>query len=201
MSIPEWRGTRSRPTQQAARRDEVLDRLIDLFLRDGFRSLSVDDMARWARCSKRTIYTLGDSKEQVVLAVVRGFFRRCTSWIADRVNLIDDPIAQIGDYLRLIAQALAPASPQFFIDVDAFAPASEIYRQNTRAAAEEVQRLVREALGKRSRMDAEFIGAVAGIVMHAIHRKELEETAGLDDAAAYHALADLIVAGVRGDRP
>ncbi|ALJ21879.1 hypothetical protein AOA12_19045 [Microbacterium sp. No. 7] len=190
--------SRTGPAQQAARRDALLDSLIELFLDDGFRRLSVDDMARWARCSKRTIYALGESKEQVVLAVVRGFFRRATGWIAQRLDAEADPTSQIGDYLRLISQALAPASPQFFADLDAFAPAREIYQENTRIAAERVQELARQAVGERSRMDAEFIGVVAGIVMNAIHRKEVEALAGLDDAAAYRALADLIVAGVRG---
>ncbi len=198
MSQTERLGARRRPAQQAARRDSLLDSLIALFLRGGFLSLSVDDMARWARCSKRTIYTLGDSKEQVVLSVVRAFFRRATEWIARQLDAKADPTTQIGLYLRLIAQALAPASHQFFADLDEFAPAREIYRQNTRVAAIQVQRLVRQAVGSTSRMDAEFIGTVAGIVMNAIHRKEVAEATGMEDAEAYRALANLIVAGVRG---
>ncbi|WP_396655694.1 TetR/AcrR family transcriptional regulator [Microbacterium sp.] len=194
-------GARQRPAQQAARRESLLDSLIALFLEDGFRGLSVDDMAAWAHCSKRTIYTLGESKEQVVLTVVRAFFRRATEWIERNLDRGADPTRQIGSYLLLISQALAPASPQFFADLDEFAPAREIYDQNTRAAAAQVQQLVRGAAEPMSRKDAEFIGTVAGIVMNAIHRKEVAEATGMDDADAYRALARLIVAGVRGSRP
>lgn len=192
--------TRARDSHPGDRREAVLSSLIDLFLRGGFRSLSIEDMARWAHCSKRMIYTLGESKEQVILAVIRGFFRRAAEWIAEKLPRDPDPIRQIGNYLRLISEVLAPASHQFFVDLDAFPPAREIYQQNTRLAAEQVQQLVRQALGERSRVDPEFIGAVVGIVMNAIQRKEVEEATGLEDAKAYHALSALVVAGVRGSR-
>lgn len=199
-SIPSIRlpMVKSGRAKRGARKLAVTDSLIDLFLDDGFLDLSVDDMAAHAHCSKRTIYVVGDSKEQVILTVIRGFFKRATDWIAQRMDAKLAPIDQIGQYLRLIAEALAPASRQFFIDLDAFKPAREIYRRNTRIAAEQVQKLVRGAMGERSRMDAEFIGAVAGIMMNAIHRKELKDATGMEDAEAYRALANLIVAGVHG---
>ncbi|MCQ9386876.1 TetR/AcrR family transcriptional regulator [Brevibacterium sp. 50QC2O2] len=191
-------GTKGLRAKQSRRREAVLGSLVDLFMDNGFLELSVDDMARHAHCSKRTIYLVGSSKEQVILTVIRGFFKRATSWIEERLDKDADPIEQIGQYLRLIAEALSPASVQFFRDLDAYEPAGRIYQQNTRIAADHVKDLVREAMGERNQVDSEFIGAVAGLVMNSIHRKEVEQATGLDDAAAYRALANLIVAGVRG---
>jgi hypothetical protein len=54
-----------------------------------------------------------------------------------------------------------------------------------------VQALVREAAPGA---DAAFVGAVAGQVMESIHRGEIKAQTGLDDSAAYAALAALIVA-------
>lgn len=188
--------TRPREAHAAARRDVLIDQLIELFLRDGFAELSLDEMARYAKCSKTTLYAVGASKEQIILAVIRAFFRRATDGIAAGLDP-DAPAAdRITTYLTLISEALAPASPYFFADLDAYAPAREIYQHNTGVAAAYVQQLVIEALGARSHVDGVFVGAVAGQVMNAIHRGEIQDATGLDDSAAYRALASLIAAGV-----
>lgn len=179
-----------------ARREALFDRLIPLFVAEGFLNCGMDDMARYARCSKTSLYLIGDTKEQIILAVVRAFFRRTTASIAVSVDPSTSPVEQIAAYLTLIAESLAPASSRFFADLDAYAPARDIYQQNTRIAADVVRSLVLEAIGPSSRVDAEFVGAVAGLVMNAIHRKEIEVQTGLDDASAYRALTTLIVAGV-----
>jgi hypothetical protein len=42
---------------------------------------------------------------------------------------------------------------------------------------------------------ASFVGAAVASVMGAIHRGEITAATGLDDAAAYRELADLVVTG------
>lgn len=163
-----------------------------MILRKGFADLSVEDLSRELRCSKSTLYAVAPSKEQIVVAAVRHFFRRA----ADRVEIRllrsdDDPVEQIRAYLVAISEQLAPASPAFFGDLDAWPSTQELYRTNTRAAAERVQSLVRQAAPRTE--DAAFVGAVAAQVMEAIHRGDIESSAGIDDSAAYRALADLIV--------
>jgi AcrR family transcriptional regulator len=189
-------GVRRGPAHVEARREALFDSLIPLFLDEGFFDLSMGDMARHARCSKSSLYLIGDTKDQIVVSVVRAFFRRATEWITADLDPEKSIDSRIATYLRRIAEALSPASQRFFVDVDAFTPARQIYQQNTRIAAEYVQSLATEAVGQRSLVDAVFVGSVAGIVMSAIHRKEVEELTGLDDASAYRALASLIVAGV-----
>lgn len=175
----------------------MFDELVDIFLTEGFIRLSLADLAGRLHCSKSTLYALAPSKEQLIVTVVRHFFRRATDRVEAATEAPATPPDRLLHYLVSISQQLAPASPTFFADVDAFGPAREIYRQNTTIAAQRVQDLVRAATpaGDRS-VDAVFVGAVAGQVMEAIHRGEIEAATGLDDSAAYRALAGLIVAGV-----
>ena len=187
-------------TQRADRRTVLLERLVEVILRDGFAELSVEDLSRELRCSKTTLYAIAPSKEQIVVAGVRHFFRRA----ADRVDIRvlrteDDPVKQIRAYLVAISEQLAPASPAFFRDLDSWAVTREIYRTNTRAASERVQSLVRQAAPRTE--DAAFVGAVAAQVMEAIHRGDIESAAGIDDSAAYRALAELIVRSLRPTDP
>ncbi|WP_067793986.1 TetR/AcrR family transcriptional regulator [Actinomadura formosensis] len=186
MTSPDERGTRA-----ARRREALIGRLMEVFLDRGFAELSVADLAALLRCSKSTLYTVASSREQIIAAVVRAFFRRATGRVEAVLDSQADPRERVGAYLRAISAELAPASPAFFADLDAFAPAREIYKRNTAFAVRRVRGLVREAAPGT---DAAFVGAVAGQVMESIHRGEIKAQTGLDDSAAYAALASLIVA-------
>lgn len=67
------------------RRAALFDDLLALLLAEGFAHLSVADLAGRLRCSKTTIYTLADSKEQLVTKTVTHFFRVATEHVEARV--------------------------------------------------------------------------------------------------------------------
>jgi AcrR family transcriptional regulator len=187
-----------RINRHSARREELLNGLIAIFLAEGFTRFSVEDLAARLQCSKSTLYAVAPSKEQLIAAVVRAFFRRATERVEARLAAEDNPIGRIGVYLDAIATELVPASAAFYADLDAFAPAREIYSQNTAIAAGRVQDLVRDAERPGRPVDAVFIGAVAAQVMESIQQGQMQALTSLDDAAAYRALKVLIVAGVAG---
>ena len=183
-------------TDPRTRRDEVLDGLVAMFLADGFLDLGLDEIAARLRCSKSTLYAVAPSKEQLITTVTREFFRRSTEQVEQRLAAEPDPRRRIRAYLDAIAEALAPASPAFYADVNDFAPAREVYRRNTAIAARRVQDLVTEAKGPDGAVDATFVGAVAAAVMSSIQSGEMEASTSLGDATAYRLLADLIDASV-----
>ena len=183
-------------TAPRTRRDEVLDGLVAMFLADGFLDLGLDEIAARLHCSKSTLYAVAPSKEQLITTVTREFFRRSTDQVEQRLAAEPDPRRRIRAYLDAIAEALAPASPAFYADVNDFAPAREVYRRNTAIAARRVQELVTEAKGPDGAVDATFVGAVAAAVMSSIQSGEMEATTSLGDATAYRLLADVIDASV-----
>lgn len=193
--------TRRRSTDRDDRRAALLDQLIDLYLAEGFRHLSVRDLANRLRCSQSTLYLVANSKEQIQLTAVAAFFKRAAQRIDIKLQPITDPREQIGSYLMAISAELEPASQQFFDDLDSFAPAAELYRANTAVAAQRVNDLVREAVPSgRSAVSATFVGAIVDQIMQSIHRGEIEASTGLDDAAAYRSLATFILAGLENQQ-
>jgi len=144
------------------------------------------------------LYSLADSKEQLVVRVVRQFFAAATHRVESQVEAADDDLGRVGVYLRAVAAELAPASPQFFADVAAFAPAREIYARNTALAAQRVRELIDSgvATGAIRPVHARFVGVAVTEVMTAIHNGTLTRSAALDDASAYEQLADLVVHGL-----
>ena len=182
----------------AARRTELFDALVDLLLAEGFARLTLDDLAARLHCSKRTLYGLAGSKEQLVRAVVVHFFRGATERVEAAVRAVDGPARQVEAYLHAVARDLAPASTEFFDDVAGFPPAAEVYERNTRAAARRVQQLVDAgvAAGAFRAVHAAFVGDVVSTVMVRIQQRGVVGATALADAEAYEALSDLLLHGL-----
>src|SRR6478752_7206322 len=128
------------------RQAELLDQLEALFLADGFARFTLDDLALRLRCSKSTLYTLAQSKEQLAQRVIKHFFRKATDAVEARTVTVEDPGLRVTAYLTAVAAALAPAGEAFHRDLDSFAPGREIYERNTGLAADRVRELIAEGV-------------------------------------------------------
>jgi AcrR family transcriptional regulator len=190
MSTPVRRG--------AARREQLFDALVELLLAEGFAHLTLDDLAARLHCSKRTLYALAGSKEQLVRAAVVHFFRGATERVEAAVLARDDAAGRVGGYLRAVATELSPASATFFDHVAGFPPAAEVYERNTRAAAGRVQQLVDEgvAAGEFRDVHTGFVADVVTAAMVRIQQRQVAASTGLDDAEAYARLAELLLHGL-----
>ncbi|MDZ4269367.1 MAG: TetR/AcrR family transcriptional regulator, partial [Mycobacterium sp.] len=124
----------TRPAFATRRRTELFDALVGLFLSEGFAHLTLDEIAATLRCSKSTLYTLAGSKEQLVRAATVHFFRSATEFVEAEVGRVAAPRERIAAYLSAVGTALDPVSDRFMSDLDAFAPARDVYEQNTRIA-------------------------------------------------------------------
>jgi AcrR family transcriptional regulator len=192
------------PARATPRREQLFDELVALLLADGFAHLTLDDIAARLRCSKRTLYALAGSKEQLVRAAVVRFFRLATEQVETAIKSAGGAADRVGGYLLAVAEQLAPASGRFFDDVAAFPPADEVYRRNTRFAAARVRELIDEGVASGAFRDvhAAFVADVVAGVMVRIQQRELGTSTGLSDAEAYANLAELLLHGLGvPDRP
>ncbi|MEU8528422.1 MULTISPECIES: TetR/AcrR family transcriptional regulator [Streptomyces] len=183
----------------AARRSELFEELVALLVTEGFAHFTLDDLAARLHCSKRTLYGLAGSKEQLVRAAVVHFFRRATKRVEAVLAAQTDPAGRLAAYLRAVAAELAPLSPRFFDDVAAFEPAAEVYERNTRAAAGRVQQLIEEGVraGTFREVHVAFAADVIASVMVRIQQRQVAAATGLKDAEAYEQLAELLLSGLR----
>lgn len=181
------------------RRTELFDALVDLFLTEGFAHLTLDEIASRLRCSKSTLYTLAGSKEQLVRAATVHFFRRATDDVEQRIATTTGARERIIAYLSAVGTVLGAASQQFMTDLDAFAPAREVYEQNTRLAARRVHELVDDgvAAGEFREVHAAFAADLAATMMVRIQQGGVRTETGLDDADAYRELATILTTGIQ----
>jgi len=181
------------------RQRQLVDELVDLFLAEGFAHLTLDDLAARLGCSKRTLYALADSKEQLAVRTVRSFFRRSTDQVEAAIARTRSPASRLTRYLEAVAEALRPAGPQFRRDLARTAATREFYEQNTVAAAARVRALIDEGIraGAFRNVSAVFVGEVVTATMRRITSGEIGRATGLDDAQAYAELARLVVGALR----
>ncbi len=182
-----------------ARQTKLRDQLVDLVLAEGFLQLTMDNFAHRLGCSKRTLYALADSKEQLATTAVRHFFRRSSLAVDAAIDRTRTPARRVTRYLEAVAEALRPASRAFRVDVAAFGPARELYEANTAAAAARVRQLIDEGTeaGAFRTVPGDFVAEVITATMFRITSGEIGQATGLTDAEAYTELARLVIAAVR----
>jgi AcrR family transcriptional regulator len=181
-----------------ARHQQLFDDLVALFLAEGFARATLDDLAAWLRCSKSTLYQLAPSKDDLVRAVAVHFFRAATTRVEASLDDAGTSSERVEAYLRAIGRELRLGSEAFFADLAASRPAGEVYRRNTAIAAGRVGELLAQGArtGEFRRVGAAFVTDLVGAEMVRIQQGQVRAATGLDDAAAYEALADLVLHGV-----
>jgi len=180
------------------RHHQLFDALVTLFLAEGFARATLDDLAARLRCSKSTLYQLAPSKDELVRAVAVHFFRAATTRVEAAVAGVGTSSERVEAYLRAIGGELRLGSDAFFADLAASRPAGEVYRRNTAIAADRVGELLAEGArtGEFRAVRAAFVTDLVGAQMVRIQQGQVRSSTGLDDAAAYEALADLVLHGV-----
>ena len=186
------------PAHATARRAQLFDELVTLFLDEGFAHLTLDQIASRLHCSKSTLYTLAGSKDELVREVTVHFFRSATAEVEAAVASAAGTRERLTAYLTAVGAALAPAHEQFMEDLAGFPPARDLYERNTRAAADRVHELISEgvAAGDVRDVHAAFVADVAAAVMVRIQQRKIKSSVGLDDSQAYLELAHLLTTGI-----
>ena len=188
--------------QLSNRQTEIRERLLELFLAEGFADLTLGDIARRLGCSKATLYTLAESKEQLVVGVIRLFFERAAAAIDQTAGAARTPEERIAVSVRATADELRAASARFMADMNALTPARRIYELNTRIAARKVREMIEQGVagGSFRPVNAAFVGEVVAATIVGIHHGEIAQACNFTDADAFAELANIVLRGVTGHR-
>jgi len=180
------------------RRAALLGALEELLLSEGFTALTVDDMARRLQCSKATLYSVASSKEQLVVALTKLFFRQATEDIETAVASVADPLRRISTYLAGVGSAMSRCSPAFYADMVGFAPTAAIYSANSSAAARRVRELIDAGAqaGALRAVDGTFAGQLTALAIEGIQSGVLLGSTGLTAGQAYREMSDLLLHGL-----
>lgn len=81
--------------------EDLLNRLEDIFLKCGYRKITLADLVSELKCSRRRLYHFAESKEALFLVVMKRFFERLQREGRRRADLEPDH----GDKIRALLSA------------------------------------------------------------------------------------------------
>jgi AcrR family transcriptional regulator len=124
----------------------LLDDLEALFTSEGFRHLTVGDMAARTKSSRRTLYSVSASKEELVLVVIDRFFNRMGKDARRRAALVADIGDKIEAYFSASVDRNLKVSAAFIQDIEGYLPTKQLYDRQQDLAVSALEAMIREAM-------------------------------------------------------
>jgi hypothetical protein len=130
-----------------------------------------------------------------VVEAVKEYFRSAARAVEADVVAAPDPAARVSAYLEGAAAQLRPLSQQFMDDLARFAPANEVYRRNTAAAADRIRELIADGVeaGAFGPVHAAFAAEMVAATMFEVQRGAMFARLELTHAEAYAELAAFVL--------
>jgi AcrR family transcriptional regulator len=109
-------------------KNKILQAALKLFMRNGIKSVSMDDIAVNLGVSKKTLYRWFENKDQLVMAMLQDHLDKmeadCCTFSTEAKNAIEE----LFQMMQMIRQQLAGMHPSFFYDLQKYhQPAWQIW--------------------------------------------------------------------------
>ncbi|RMH68920.1 MAG: TetR/AcrR family transcriptional regulator [Actinomyces sp.] len=178
------------------RHRQLLDDLEALFRARGFADFTVGGLADALGCSRRTLYEIAPSKEQLVLLVLDRFLHRLGRAALERIDP-DTPLAeQIRDYvIGGVELRLADALVE---DLAEDAPARRLVDRHVEFSRTVVERLVERGIraGELRPVNAPVAAAVITASAFHLARPRMPARTGLELSDALAEVCDVVLQGL-----
>ncbi|MCO5106264.1 MAG: TetR/AcrR family transcriptional regulator [Burkholderiaceae bacterium] len=125
----------------APRQRQLLDELETIFLEEGFRKVTLADLASRLRCSRRSFYELADSKEALFLRVFDRYLTRLRDQGAKGAAAVP-PDQAFEPYLMPAIDAARKLSATLMQDMTGYPPANAMWERHQRERIDGLRRLV-----------------------------------------------------------
>ena len=157
------------PPMDSPRAAELLERLEDIFLQEGFRRVRIGELAARLHCSRRTLYTLAPSKEELFLRVLDLVLRRIDRAGRAAVKKELDPRRQVTAFIEPGSAELREATPTFFADIASLPAAKQRLEVHQASRRDQLGDIVRAGLhtGEFRNLDADLVAEVMMVAYRA----------------------------------
>jgi AcrR family transcriptional regulator len=124
----------------------LLDDLEQLFTAEGFRHLTIGDMAARTKSSRRTLYSVSASKEEIIFVVVDRFFNRMGKDARQRAEQVHEIGDKIEAYFSASVDRNAHLSSAFIQDIESYLPTKQLYDRHQAIAVSALESMLRTAM-------------------------------------------------------
>lgn len=194
--------TQARKHVPTPRQQRLLDALETVFLEEGFRDVTIAELAKRLRCSRRSFYELAPSKEALFLRVLDRYLSRLRD-LGRQGAAAASPQAAFEPYLMPAIEAARKLSNRLMRDITAYPPANAIWEAHTRERMEGLRGLVERCvdLGIFRGIDPRLVAEVMAASLRRICEPGFLATTGLTYREAVSELYGLLLHGLVHSRP
>jgi AcrR family transcriptional regulator len=139
-------GTAPLSRHWSTRQKEICDQLEQIFLREGFRHLTIADLVDRLHCSRRTLYSLAPSREELVLVVLGRMMNHMGIEASARADACVDPGDAIAAYLDAGVRVWRRSSLAFHADLESYMPTKHLYDRHLQIALDVLGTLVERGI-------------------------------------------------------
>jgi AcrR family transcriptional regulator len=191
------------PRRGAKRRAQILGELESIFLREGFRQLTVGALATRLRCSRSTLYAIATTKEALFLLVEDHILRRIGREARRRAKACEDPGDRVAAFLEGTVSSLLPVGEAFLDDIFHYTPARQLFDQHQRGAIETLRQLIEAgiAAGALQGVDPLIAAEALDAAVQRIRNPKLLREAGLSPSEAFGEVSQLLRHGLLRETP
>lgn len=107
--------------------EEFFDALTQLLLTEGIKGLTVGEIAARLHCSRRRLYDIAETKEEIFSAVVKRFFDDLLEQGEALIHSTENLTAALAAYLDVGVRAAGRIGVQFLKDIEDSATARSIF--------------------------------------------------------------------------
>jgi AcrR family transcriptional regulator len=185
-------------SRRGDRREQLLDGLEAIFLKEGFRDVTVEELASRLRCSRQTLYRVAPSKPEIFLTVLDRFLSGIRAEGREAAYSRSDPMQRIEALLEPGITATVPASRRFTEDVDGYEPARLLLAEHQRVRMRLLREIVDDGIsrGAFSGFHAHLVAEVMVAAVGRVSRPDFLAEAGLSMSEAFDECSRLIRLGL-----
>lgn len=173
-------------------------------LREGYRRLRIGELAARLRCSRRTLYELASSKEELFVRVLDALLRRIRERGDAEAAEARDLATRIERYLAPGIRETAHASNAFFADIAALPAAKRLFDEHQRTRIAGLRAIVAEGARRRvfRGLDPHLVAEVFMNAYRRVSQPDFVAATRLTTTEAYAELSRLLRHGLlHGDEP
>jgi AcrR family transcriptional regulator len=188
------------------RLERLLEELEHVFLRDGFLHFRTGELARRLHCSKRALYQIAPSREELFELVVERWLGKLRHAGVTAAEASADPFAAVTDYLGAAIVATRDAGAQFVRDLSRFPATYRRLMSHQRERIAGLERLIQEGT-ERGHFRGVHAKLIAEVMLNAVAQlvdPEVLARVGLTMSQAFAELYDVVEHGLlppNGGRP
>lgn len=194
--VPDRVGVSDRKLSQ--RQIEVLDGLDAIVVDEGFSGFTMQQLASRLKCSRRTLYELAPSKDELVLFVIDRRMRRTGRLAAEALERFDDPVERLREFVMAGGSRMRHTTLRYQEDIVGFPPARRLVSAHYRYATSIVAEIIADGIerGVFRQVRAALVAEFADAAFERFQDPAILRAHGVDFEGAASEVVDLLSAAL-----